>query len=218
MGQKVNPTGFRIGNTFTWKSRWFAKSADYQDVVLEDHAIRGFLNEKLASAGVVAVEIERSLTSIKLILVVSRPGVVIGKGGENLKKVQVDLNRLINSKREKGQKLKINLKVEEFKTPDLSAKLVAQRIAEQLEKRFPHRRAVMQAMEKAMAAGAKGVKIALSGRIGGSEIGRTEKYFEGKVPTQTLRANIDYHHGPALTKSGFVGVKVWIYKGNVDEK
>lgn len=218
MGQKVNPTGYRMGNTFTWKSRWFANESDYQAIVLEDVVIRNFLNEKLASAGVVVIEIERSLTTIKVILVVSRPGVVIGKGGENLKKIQSDLNRLINAKREKGHKLKINLKVDEFKTPDLSAKLIQQRIAEQLMKRFPQRRAVQQAMEKAMAAGAKGVKIALSGRIGGAEIGRSEKYFEGKVPTQTLRANIDYHHGPALTKSGFVGIKVWVYKGNVDEK
>jgi small subunit ribosomal protein S3 len=218
MGQKVNPTGFRIGNTFTWKSRWFAKKDDYQGVILEDVKIRKYLNEKLSHAGVVGIDIERSITTIKLILFVSRPGVVIGKGGENLRKVQADLNKSINSHREKGKKLKINLKVEEVRTPDLSAKLVAERIKDQIEKRYPHRRAVSQALEKVMAAGAKGVKIALSGRIGGSEIGRTEKYFEGSVPTQTLRANIDYFQGPALTKSGYVGIKVWIYKGMVDGK
>ena len=218
MGQKVNPTGFRMGNTFTWKSRWFAKKDDYQGVILEDVAIRRYLNEKLSHAGVVGIDIERSITTLKLILFVSRPGVVIGKGGENLRKVQADLNRTINSNRDKGKKLKINLKVEEVRTPDLSAKLVAERIKDQLEKRYPHRRAVSQALEKVMAAGAKGVKIALSGRIGGAEIGRTEKYFEGSVPTQTLRANIDYFQGPALTKSGYVGIKVWIYKGMVDGK
>lgn len=218
MGQKVNPTGFRIGNTFSWKSRWFAKKEDYQGVILEDAEIRNYLNKELSHAGVVGIDIERSITTLKLILFVSRPGVVIGKGGENLRKVQSDLNRVINSKREKGKKLKINLKVEEIRTPDLSAKLVAERIKDQLEKRYPHRRAVQQALEKVMAAGAKGVKIALSGRIGGSEIGRTEKYFEGSVPTQTLRANIDYYQGPALTKSGYVGIKVWIYKEEVTGK
>jgi small subunit ribosomal protein S3 len=215
MGQKVNPTGFRIGNTFTWKSRWFAKKDEYQSVVLEDVQIRKFIESKLSHAGVVGIDIERSITTLKLILFVSRPGVVIGKGGENLKKIQAELNKMINSSRDKGKKLKINLKVEEVKVPDLSAKLVAERIKDQIEKRYPHRRAVQQAMEKVMSAGAKGVKIALSGRIGGSEIGRTEKYFEGSVPTQTLRANIDYHQGPALTKSGYVGIKVWIYKGDV---
>ncbi|MDH5533572.1 MAG: 30S ribosomal protein S3 [Candidatus Pacebacteria bacterium] len=218
MGQKVNPTGFRIGNTFTWKSRWFAKKDDYQGVILEDVKIRKYLNEKLAHAGVVGIDIERSITTLKLILFVSRPGVVIGKGGENLRKVQADLNRTINAHRDNGKKLKINLKVEEVRTPDLSAKLVAERIKDQIEKRYPHRRAVSQALEKVMAAGGKGVKIQLSGRIGGAEIGRTEKYFEGSVPTQTLRANIDYFQGPALTKSGYVGIKVWIYKGMVDGK
>jgi len=217
MGQKVNPTGFRIGNTFTWKSRWFANKKDYQNVVLEDVKIRKYLNAKLAHAGLVSTNIERSITTLKLILLVSRPGVVIGKGGENLKKVQAELNKLINSSREKGKKLKIDVKVAEMKTPDLSAKLVAQRIADQLEKRYPHRRAVAGALEKVMAAGAQGVKIAFSGRIGGAEIGRTEKYFEGKIPTQTLRANIDYYQGPALTKSGYVGIKVWIYKGDITE-
>jgi small subunit ribosomal protein S3 len=218
MGQKVNPTGFRIGNTFTWKSRWFADKDDYQSVVLEDVEIRKYLHDKLGHAGVVTIQLERSITTLKVILAVSRPGVVIGKGGENLKKIQNELNRVINAKREKGKKLKINLKVEEVKSPDLSAKLVAERIKDQLEKRYPHRRAVQQAMEKVMSAGAKGVKIALSGRIGGAEIGRTEKYFEGSVPTQTLRANIDYYQGPALTKSGYVGIKVWIYKGIVAGK
>jgi small subunit ribosomal protein S3 len=218
MGQKVNPTGFRMGNTFTWKSRWFAKKDDYQGVILEDVVIRKYLNEKLSHAGVVGIDIERSITTLKLILFVSRPGVVIGKGGENLRKVQAELNRTINAHREKGKKLKINLKVEEVRTPDLSAKLVAERIKDQIEKRYPHRRAVSQALEKVMAAGGKGVKIQLSGRIGGAEIGRTEKYFEGSVPTQTLRANIDYFQGPALTKSGYVGIKVWIYKGMVDGK
>lgn len=215
MGQKVNPTGFRLGSTFTWKSRWFATKQDYSDTMLEDYKLRLFLNKKLSNAGVVRIDVERSLTAIKVILVVSRPGVVIGKGGENLRLIQQDLERLINTTKKKQNKLKLDLKVEEIKSPDLSAKLVAERIADQLSKRYPHRRAVSQAIERVMQAGAQGVKIALAGRIGGAEIGRSEKYFEGKVPTQTLRANIDYHQIPAHTRSGYVGIKVWIYKGEI---
>lgn len=215
MGQKVNPTGFRLGSTFTWKSRWFAGQADYSDRVIEDHKLRKYLNNKLESAGLVQVDIERSLTAIKVILFVSRPGVVIGKGGSNLELVKKDIERILNVSKIKKDKVKIDLRVEEVKKPDLSAKLVAERIVNQLMKRYPHRRAVNQALEKVMQAGAKGVKIALSGRIGGAEIGRTEKYFEGSVPTQTIRANIDYFQVPAATRSGYVGIKVWINKGEI---
>lgn len=215
MGQKVNPIGFRLGSTFFSKSRWFAGRKDYSDKMLEDYELRTMLNKKLANAGVVQIDIERSLTTIKIILYVSRPGVVIGKGGVNLEAVKADVERLLNKGKEKQSKVRIELKVEEVKKPDLSAKLVAERIAEQLIKRYPHRRAVSQAMERVMQAGAKGVKISLAGRIGGAEISRNEKYFEGSVPTQTLRANIDYFHAPARTRSGYVGIKVWIYKGEV---
>lgn len=215
MGQKVNPTGFRLGSTFTWKSRWFAGKDDYSDRVVEDHKLRKFLNNKLESAGLVQVDIERSLTAIKVILYVSRPGVVIGKGGSNLELVKKEIERILNVSKNKKDKVKIDLRVEEVKKPDLSAKLVAERISNQLQKRYPHRRAVNQALEKVMQAGAKGVKIALSGRIGGAEIGRTEKYFEGSVPTQTIRANIDYYQAPASTRSGYVGIKVWINKGEI---
>lgn len=215
MGQKVNPTGFRIGNTFSWSSRWFADPSNYSDVVLEDYKVRKFLNNKLASAGLVKVDIERSLTAIKVILYVSRPGVVIGKGGTNLEVIKNEIERILNVSKVKKDKVKIDLRVEEIKKPDLSAKLVAEKIVGQLIKRFPHRRAVSQALEKTMQAGAKGIKIQLAGRVGGAEISRTEKYFEGSVPTQTLRANIDYFQVPADTRSGYVGVKVWIYKGEV---
>lgn len=215
MGQKVNPIGFRLGNTFTWKSRWFAASKDYSDVMLEDHKLRKALSKKLANAGLVDVEIERSITTIKVILHVSRPGVVIGKGGVNLEALKKEVERILNVSKLKKDKLRVDLQVEEVKRPDLSARLVAERISEQLIKRFPHRRAVSQALEKVMGAGAKGVKIALAGRIGGAEIGRREKYFQGSVPTQTLRANIDYFQTPARTRSGYVGIKVWIYKGDV---
>jgi len=215
MGQKVHPTGFRIGSTFDWKSRWFGTSKDYSDKVLEDYKLRSFLNKKLLSAGVTQIEIERSLKAIKVTLFVSRPGVVIGKGGSNLEVIKKEIERILNVSKVKKDKVKIELRVEEVKKPDLSAKLVAERIVGQLIKRYPHRRAVNQALEKATQAGAKGIKIQLSGRINGAEIGRTEKYFQGSVPTQTLRANIDYYQVPAKTRSGYVGIKVWIYKGEI---
>lgn len=215
MGQKVHPTGFRLGTTFTWKSRWYAEPEKYADKVLEDKKLRDYLRDELVGAGLVSVDIERSLTTLKVILMVSRPGVVIGRGGANLEKIKKGVERVVNVSRLKKDKLKIDIKVEEVKQPDLSAKLVAERIAEQLVKRYPHRRAVSQALEKVMSAGAEGVKIALSGRIGGAEIGRSEQYAKGKVPTQTLRANIDYHQSPALTRSGYVGIKVWINRGEV---
>ncbi len=215
MGQKVNPTGFRLGNTFTWKSRWFADAKSYSNQVIEDYKLRQHLLAKLSNAGVVQIDIDRSITTIKVTLYVSRPGVVIGKGGANLEDVKKDIERILNVSKQKKDKVRVDVKVEEIKKPDLSAKLVAERIADQLIKRYPHRRAVTQALEKVMTAGAEGVKIALSGRIGGSEIARSEKYFQGKVPTQTLRANIDYFQAPARTRSGYVGIKVWIYKGEV---
>ncbi len=213
MGQKVNPTSFRLGSLFTWKSKWFTENDEYSATMLEDHRLREFLNKKLANAGLVQINIERSLTMINIVLFVSRPGVVIGKGGANLEVIKKDVERLLNVSKSKKDKVKIDVDVQEIKKPDLSAKLVAERIVDQLIKRYPHRRAVSQAMEKVMAAGAKGVKICLAGRIGGAEISRREKYFEGTVPTQTLRANIDYFEVPARTRSGYVGVKVWIYKG-----
>lgn len=215
MGQKVNPTGFRLGKIFTWKSRWFASKDHYADQVLEDHKVRELLNSKLANAGLVSVDIERSLTRIKIILSVARPGVVIGKGGKNLEEIKKAVEKVINLSRDKKQQKRVELKVEEVKEPDLSAKLVAQKIVTQLVGRYPHRRAISQALERVMSAGAKGVKIQLSGRINGAEIGRSEKYFKGSVPTQTLRANIDYYETPAKTRSGYVGIKVWIYKGEV---
>ncbi len=216
MGQKVNPTGFRLGNLFTWKSRWFATRATYSDKVLEDFHLRQQLNTKLASAGLVEVGIERSISKLRIILTVGRPGVVIGKGGSNLEILKKDIEKLVNtSNKTAKERVKVDLKVEEVKEPNLSSKLVAERIVGQLVGRYPHRRAVSQALDKVMMAGAKGVKIQLSGRVGGAEIGRREKYFRGSVPTQTLRANIDYFETPAKTRSGYVGIKVWIYKGEV---
>ncbi len=216
MGQKVNPIGFRLGNTFQWKSRWYANKNDYSDQVLEDHKLRSYLKDKLSNAGLVQIDIERSLTTIKITLHVSRPGVVIGRGGSNLQEIREEIERIMTvDTTQAGKKKKIDIQVEEINKPELSSKLVAERIAQQLAGRYPHRRAVSQALEKVMGAGAEGVKIQLKGRIGGSEIGRTEKYSQGSVPTQTIRAYIDYFQAPALTKSGYVGIKVWINRGEV---
>jgi small subunit ribosomal protein S3 len=215
MGQKVNPINFRTGGIFNWKSLWFASKADYANKVLEDYRLREYLEKSLANAGLVESEIKRSINKLLVVISVARPGVVIGKGGANLEKIKQGIERVVNVSKDKKDKARIELKVEEVKKPDLSAKLVVERIIAQLLARYPHRRAVSQAMEKVMAAGAKGVKIQLSGRIGGAEIGRSEKYFQGSIPTQTLRANIDYYEAPAKTRSGYVGIKVWIYKGEV---
>ncbi|HAU99042.1 MAG: 30S ribosomal protein S3 [Microgenomates group bacterium GW2011_GWF2_45_18] len=213
MGQKVNPISFRMGNLFSWGSRWFADKETYGKYVREDKKIRDFLEDRVKSAGVVRVEIERSVNAIKVRLHVARPGVVIGRGGSHLEELKLDLAKLlhINMNDRKGQKIVID-DIVEVKNPEIQAKLIVERIAEQLIKRFPHRRAVQQAMEKAMNAGAKGIKIVLAGRIAGAEIGRREKYAQGTVPTQTLRAHIDYFEMPAKTKSGYVGIKVWVYR------
>jgi len=190
MGQKVNPTGFRLGNLFTWKSKWFADPREYSATMLEDHKLREFLNTKLANAGLVEVNIERSLTMIAVILQVSRPGVVIGRGGTNLEVIKKDVERILNVSKKKKDKVKVDLTVIEIKKPDLSAKLVTERIVDQLIKRYPHRRAVSQAMEKVMGAGAKGVKIQLAGRIGGAEIGRREKYLKEEIYVTTKKIKI----------------------------
>ncbi len=215
MGQKVNPTLMRIGGIFNWKSRWFAEKDHYSDNVLEDYRLRQYLEKKLSNAGLVDVSIKRSISKLTLIIEVARPGVVIGKGGQNLEKIKAGVDHIVNASKIKKEKSRIELKIEEVKKPDLSAKLVTERIIGQLISRYPHRRAVKQAMERVMGAGAKGVKIQLSGRIAGAEISRSEKYFEGSIPTQTLRANIDYYEQPAKTRSGYVGIKVWIYKGEI---
>lgn len=219
MGHKVNPTGFRLGKTKMWQSRWFSEDdEEYQRFLLEDVKLRKFLMEKLKPAGIVNVEIERSINAIKIILEVARPGVVIGRGGSGLENLKKLINQKIKTgKKGKGPKIELS-EIREVKNPDLSSRLVCQRIVEQLIKRYPHRRAVNQAMDRVMNAGAKGIKIILSGRIAGAEISRTEKYGRGSVPLQTLRSDIDYDQTPALTKSGFIGVKVWINRGEKEIK
>ncbi len=213
MGQKVNPTGFRIGHFKPWKSRWFSDNADFKEYLIEDIQIRKALMNKLRMAGVTSVEIERLSKSIVIIITVSRPGVVIGRGGSGLEDLKKHILEIISKVREeKVDNLQIDLRVNEVKEPELAAQIVASRIASDLERRMPHRRVVNRAMDRIMQAGAHGVKIILSGRIGGAEISRVEKFHRGSVPTQTLRENIDYAQVPALLKRGYVGVKVFIHK------
>lgn len=217
MGQKVNPIGFRVGRTIGWKSRWFSNTADFKGLLLEDIKIRKELMKKLSSAGIVGVEIERQPKSMVIIVTVSRPGVVIGRGGSGIEDLKKFVVSILNSgKITKPSAIKIDLRVNEIKNYDLSAYLVAQRIVDDLEKRIPHRRSVTKAMEKVMTARAGGIKIVLSGRINGAEIARREKFHQGSVPTQTLREDIDYAERPALTKRGYVGVKVWIHRKEQD--
>jgi len=213
MGQKVNPIGIRIGRFLPWQSRWFVDDARYKDFLLEDIKIRETLMDKLKLAGITSVEIERLPKNIIITMTVSRPGVVIGRGGTGLEDVKKLILDVIKKTREgKTDDIKIDLRVNELRNPELSAHLVASRIVSELERRMSHRRVVNRAMERVMQAGALGVKIVLSGIIGGAKIGRTEKYQMGSLPTQTLRETIDYAQMPALLKRGYIGVKVYIHK------
>lgn len=215
MGKKVNPVIFRLGNFFSWQSRWF-NEVDYKKVLLEDYMIRKALLNRLRTAGCARVEIERSINSIKFILYVSRPGMVIGRAGtglEELKKFVMQTLAKHNPKKTGKNAPRVELRVEAVKEPNLSAYLVAQNVADQLVKRLPFKRVLNQNAERVMTAGAKGVKILLTGRIAGSEIGRREKISVGTVPLSTIRADIDYASFPSLTKKGYIGVKVWINKG-----
>ncbi len=213
MGNKVNPIGFRTGVFLPWKSRWFTDNKNIKNYLIEDIRIRELLMNKLRPAGVVSIEIERLPKSMIITATVSRPGVVIGRGGSGItdtKREVLDVVRKL--RKDPARNLKIDFKVNEVKNPEISAQLVVTRIVEELEKRIPHRRVVTRTMDRVMTSGALGIKIVLSGRIGGSEIARHEKYHQGSVPTQTLRKNIDYAEMPALLKRGYVGVKVYIHK------
>lgn len=217
MGQKINPIGFRTGTFLPWKSRWFSDDANFKDFLIEDIQIRRALMDKLKLAGIDDVTIERLPKSIVINLNVSRPGVVIGRGGTGIEDVKRFILDIISDIRHKKVKdMKIDLKVNEIKNPELSAHLVASRIVSEFERRIPHRRVIVKAMERVMAAGALGVKVVIGGRIEGAEISRVEKYQQGSVPTQTLRENIDYVQVPALLKRGYVGIKVWIHKTKED--
>ncbi len=207
MGQKVNPHGLRVGIIKDWDSRWFAEPEDFADSLVEDYKIREFLKKKLYHAGVSKIEIERTSDRVKVIVYTAKPGVVIGKGGAEIEKLKVELA--------KYSEKKILVDIKEVKRPDSDAQLVAENIAQQLENRISFRRAMKSCMGRAMKAGAKGIKTACSGRLGGADMARTEFYSEGNIPLQTLRADIDYGFAEANTTYGKIGVKTWIYHGEV---
>ncbi len=207
MGQKVSPLVLRLGYTKNWRSLWFAERRDFARNVQEDYKIRKYINEKFKQAAVALIVIERLAEQIKIRIHSARPGVIIGRRGADIDRLRADLGKIT--------KKEIQVDIQEIKNPSIEAQLIAQNIAFQLEKRVAFRRAMKRAMEQARAAGAKGIKIRCSGRLGGAEMARTEKYYEGKVPLQTLRADIDYGFAEALTTYGLLGVKVWVYKGDV---
>ncbi len=207
MGHKVNPTGFRLGVIRGWESRWFANRT-YKDLVQEDAKLRALIQKRLANAGVARIEIERLAgTQISVAIHTAKPGIVIGKSGENVERLRQAL--------EAASKKKVRLSILEIRNPEVDATLIARSIAEQIEKRISFRRAMKQAVQKAMRQGAKGIKVIVGGRLGGAEIARTEKEVEGSVPLQTLRANIDYGLAEAHTTYGVIGIKVWVYHGDV---
>lgn len=206
MGQKVNPHGLRVGVISDWDSRWYAES-DFADNLVEDYKIRKYLKKKLYSAGVSKIEIERASDRLKIIIFTAKPGVVIGKGGSEIEKLKVEVQKFTT------KKLMVDIK--EVKKPDTDAQLVAESIAAQLENRISFRRAMKSTMARTMRTGAKGIKTAVSGRLGGADMARTEFYSEGTIPLQTLRADIDYGFAEADTTYGKLGVKVWIYHGEV---
>ena len=207
MGQKVNPHGLRVGVIKDWESRWFADDDNFSDNLVEDYKIREFLKKKLYHAGISKIEIERSADRVKVLVYTAKPGVVIGKGGAEIEKLKGELAKYSTKK--------VLVDIKEVKRPDSDAQLVAENIAQQLENRISFRRAMKSCMGRAMKAGAKGIKTSCSGRLGGADMARTEFYSEGNIPLQTLRADIDYGFAEANTTYGKLGVKTWIYHGEV---
>jgi small subunit ribosomal protein S3 len=207
MGQKVNPHGLRVGVINDWNSRWYARPDKVGDLIVEDNKIRNYLKKTLYSAGVPTIEIERDSAKVRIYIHCSRPGVVIGKGGAEIERLRGEVEKMIGKP--------VALSIVEVRTPDTNAQLVAENIAQQLEKRIGFRRAMKNAIGRAMRMGARGIKVKCSGRLGGAEIARNEQYHEGTIPLQTLRADIDYGFAEAATTYGRIGVKVWIYKGEV---
>ncbi|MEK9649123.1 MAG: 30S ribosomal protein S3 [Gammaproteobacteria bacterium] len=207
MGQKVHPTGIRLGIVKKHTSVWYAGGTDYAKYLLEDMEVRDMVKKKLASASVSRVEIERPAQTARVTVYTARPGIVIGKKGEDVEKLRAQLTEKMG--------VPVHINIEEIRKPDLDAQLVAESIAQQLERRVMFRRAMKRAMQNAMRQGAEGVKVQVSGRLGGAEIARSERYHEGRVPLHTLRADIDYATSEALTTYGIIGVKVWIFKGEI---
>ncbi len=209
MGQKINPTGLRIGVIKDWESRWYADKSSFGDTLVEDYNLREYLLKTLAPAGVPKVEIERDAKRVRINIHCAKPGMVIGRGGSEIEKLKKICEKKLSGDKE------VFINIVEIKQPDLNAQLVAENIAAQLEKRVSFRRALKQSISRTMKLGAKGIKTQVSGRIGGAEIARTERYHEGTIPLQTIRADIDYGFAEANTTYGIIGVKVWLYKGEV---
>ena len=207
MGQKVNPNGFRVGVIRDWNTRWYASKKDFADYLLEDKAIRDFLKKTYFEAGISKISIERAANKVNVSIHTARPGMLIGKGGAGIENIKAQVTKRANRP--------VGVNIMEVRNPDASAQLVAENVAAQLEKRISYRRAMKQSMARAMKAGAKGIKIKCSGRLGGAEIARDDKYRDGSIPLQTMRADIEYGFAEAATTYGRIGVKVWIYKGEV---
>ena len=207
MGQKVNPVGFRLGINRSWDSIWFAKKGEYGKYLIEDHKIRKYIRKNITNAGVSEVIIERSTKKCTVSIHTSRPGFVIGKKGSDIEKIKKQISKITKDE--------VSVNIKEIKKPELNAYLVAENIAQQLEKRIAYRRAMKRAMQATMRLGAKGIKVCVSGRLAGNDIARSEWLREGSIPLHTLRANLDYSEAEALTTYGMIGVKVWIYKGEI---
>ena len=207
MGQKVHPNGLRVGVIKDWNSRWFAKDNVFGDILVEDYKLRTMLKKRLFAAGIPKIEIERDASRVHIHIHCAKPGMVIGRGGSEIEKLKADCEKFL--------KKPVSINIVEVKSPDLNALLVAENVAVQLEKRTSFRRALKQAIGRAMKLGAKGIKTQVSGRLGGAEIARTEHYHEGTIPLQTIRADIDYGFTEANTTYGKIGIKVWIYRGEV---
>jgi small subunit ribosomal protein S3 len=210
MGQKVNPIGFRTGIMLGWKSRWYASKKEFSELLVEDFKIRKFVHAKYKFAGIPKVEIERTRDEVKVILFAARPGVIIGRKGQEVEQLQDELQALVGRR--------INIKIEEVSRPELQAQLVAEDIAEQLSKRASFRRTMKRSIEQTMEAGAKGIKVQLAGRLGGAEMARREKQIAGSIPLSTLRAKIDYGFVEAMTAQGHIGVQVWINQGMYEDE
>ena len=207
MGQKINPHGARVGVILDWNTKWYAGKKDFSNNLIEDYNLRKMLKEKLNMAGISQINIDRSGAKIGVSIFTAKPGIVIGKGGAGVEALKKEIEEFTGKQ--------VNLNIMEIKQPDMNAQLVAENIAQQLEKRVSFRRAMKQVISRTMKAGAKGIKTTVSGRLGGADIARSEGYHEGSIPLQTLRANIDYGFAEAKTAYGRIGVKVWIYKGQV---
>ncbi len=207
MGQKVNPHGARVGVIFDWSTRWFAGKKDFANNLIEDFNLRKMLKEKFYACGISRIDVERSASRMTVTLYAGKPGMIIGRSGKGIEDLKAEVEKFVGHA--------ANIRVVDVKTPDADAQLIAENIAQQLEKRIAFRRAMKQSIQRAMKTGAKGVKVSIGGRLGGADIARTEHYHEGSIPLQTLRANIDYGFAEAKTTYGRLGVKVWVYKGQI---